>query len=388
MATNLTAIKEDGGSGGAAKDVCLETAPPQWNTPGWLNKTLEVEGFCPDVVLHSASTLDDMMETDENIKLSVAELTIYARSRPFARGSQRVASHARTAATTSRFAVKSFIEDGKGLAHLAEDMRIQALCKAFALEFNGLLKTEHPIDFIVTTCLQSKPGTASGNGCLSLEPFIEGDYIKYNSNGLFVKEDTPGDPFNRTAQAFSHFTFEPSKGHFLVTDLQGVGQLLTDPAIHTLDNERFKLNNLNLNEEGFKFFFLGHECNFICRKLGLKSNREMALSNTYEFRERWPTMDPTVCCSNKLCRRIIRLASAHKSDVFPGYHWCDTRWPQLQSSIVQWICVAPGPNHSSMYPSSFMSRRRKLRRANAPSTSRKTQLCPPLRWWMEVFGIE
>jgi hypothetical protein len=343
---NLAAIKEDEGSGGGAGDVVLETAPPQWSIPGWLDETLVVEGFCPDVVVHSATTLNDMMNADENIKLSVAELTLYARSRPFAQGSLRVASYARTAASTSRFVVKSFIDDGKGLAHVAEDMRIQALCKAFALEFNGLLKTEeHLIDFIVTTCLQSKPETASGNGCLSLEPFIEGEYDKYNSNGLWIKEDSPDDPFNRTAQAFSHFTFERSWGHFLVNDLQGVGHLLTDPAIQTRDHERFKLNSTNLNEEGFKFFFAGHECNSICRKLGLKSNREMVVSGNYEFRERWPTMDATVCCSNKLCRRIVRLASTHESDKFLGYHWCKTCWPQLQSSIVRWICVAPGPNH-------------------------------------------
>jgi len=121
--------------------------------------------------------------------------------------------------------------------------------------------------------------------------------------------------------------------------------LLTDPAIQTRNKERFKLNDTNLGEEGFKFFFALHECNSICRELGLKSNREMVISGIYEFRERWPTMDPTVCCSNKLCRRIIRLASAHESDKFPGYHWCNACWPQLQSSLIRWICVAPGPNH-------------------------------------------
>jgi hypothetical protein len=108
---------------------------------------------------------------------------------------------------------------------------------------------------------------------------------------------------------------------------------------------RFKLNPTNLNQAGFKFFFVRHECNAICRKLGLKSNREMVVSGNYEFRERWPTMDPTVCCSNKLCRRTIRLASAHKSAKFPGYHWCDACWPQLQSPMVKRTCLAPGPNH-------------------------------------------
>lgn len=347
MATDLTAIREDEGSGGSAREVYFEKDPPQWDTPGWLDETLEVEGFCPDMVVQSANSLNEMMNADENIKLSVTQLTIRARSKPFAEGSVRVASYARTAASTSKFVVKSFKDDSKMLAHLAEDMRIQALCKAFALEFNGLLKIEPPIDFIVTTCLQSKAKVGSEGGCLSLEPFIDGEYIKYNNNSMFVKEDSldEPDPFNQIAQAFSHFTFERSWGHFLVNDLQGVGHLLTDPAIQTVDHERFKLAETNLYEEGFKFFFVSHECNSICRKLELKSNREMVVSGNYEFRERWPAIEPTVCCSNKLCRRIVRLASTHESDKFPSYHWCSTCWPQLQSSMVRWICMAPGPNH-------------------------------------------
>ena len=347
IATDLTAIREDEGSGGGVREVYFEKDPPQWDTPGWLDETLEVEGFCPDMVVQSANSLNEMMNADENIKLSVTQLTIRARSKPFAEGSVRVASYARTAASTSKFVVKSFKDDGKMLAHLAEDMRIQALCKAFALEFNGLLKIEPPIDFIVTTCLQSKAKVGSDGGCLSLEPFIDGEYIKYNNNSMFVKEDSldEHDPFNQIAQAFSHFTFERSWGHFLVNDLQGVGHLLTDPAIQTLDHERFKLAETNLYEEGFKFFFVAHECNSICRKLELKSNREMVVSGHYEFRERWPTIEPTVCCSNKLCRRIVRLASTHESEKFPGYHWCSACWPQLQSSMVRWICMAPGPNH-------------------------------------------
>ncbi|KAI0473284.1 hypothetical protein GGR56DRAFT_667436 [Xylariaceae sp. FL0804] len=342
---NLTAIREDGDTGGDASDVPLEKGDPRWDTPGWLDETLQVEGFCPDTVVHSAGTLNDMMASDDNIKLSMAELTIYARSKPFDQGSVRLAYYARTAASSNRFVVKSFKKGEKGLSHVVEDMQAQALCKAFALEFNGLLKTEHPLDFVVTTCLQSKSRTASSNGGLSLEPFLDGEFVKYNSNGLWVKEDSPDDPFNRLAQAFSHFTFERSWGHFLVADLQGVNQSLTDPAIHTRDQERFKLSETNLHEEGFKFFFALHKCNAICHRLELKSNAAMLMENRLQFRERWPTMEPTVCCSNKLCRRIIRLASASKSDRFPGYHWCNVCSPQLQSSTVRWPCVAPGPNH-------------------------------------------
>jgi hypothetical protein len=340
--TDLAAIEEDEDD---ADDARLEPTPPQWDTPGWLNETLVVEGFSPDVVVHGASTLTDMMVHDDNIIMSITELTIHKRSRPFAQGALRMASYARTAASTNRFVVKSFKRGGKRLAHLAEDMRCQALCKAFALEFNALSGEEHSIDFIVTTCLKGMSGKASGDKCMSLEPFIEGTYVKYNNNCGYVNTDNPGDRFNQAAQAFSHFTFERSRGNFLVSDLQGVGHVLTDPVIHTLDPERFKLTDTNLGKEGFKFFFATHVCNSICLKLGLKSKASMIASGKYEFREKWPSMDNTVCCSNKLCGRIVRLASAKKSNKFLGYHWCDACWPQLSSSMVKWVCAAPGPHH-------------------------------------------
>lgn len=338
---NLKAIEEDEDD---AEDTQMETIAPVWETRSWFNETLEVEGFSPDIEVHGASTLEDMMAHDDNIMMGITELTLYKRSRPFAQGAMRIAAYARTAASANRFVVKSFKRGGKRLPHLAEDMRGQALCKAFALEFSALSGEEHSLDFIVTTCLKRKSGKASSDECLSLEPFIEGTYVKYNNNCGYVNEDDPEDMFNRAAQAFSHFTFERSKGHFLVSDLQGVGKLLTDPAIHTLDPERFKLSDTNLGKEGFKFFFSTHVCNALCNKLGLKSNASMIMSNKYEFRDNWPIMDETVCCTNKLCGKIVHLASAKQTDQFPGY-WCDTCFPQLSSSIQKWICVAPGPHH-------------------------------------------
>ena len=348
LSKDLTAIHEGIAEldAGTQAEAVLETSGPKWTTPGWLDSTLDMEGFCPAIEVHTADTLNDMMAADENIKLSVLELTVLARSKPFAEGASRIASYARTSASTSRFVVKSS-KKHRGRAEAVEDMRIQALCKAFALEFNGLLDIEPPLDFVVSSCLQSKSRQSQRGRyeCQSLEPFIEGHYIKYNSNQIWVNEDLPDDPFNQMAQAFSHFTFERSWGLLLVNDLQGVGHLLTDPSIQTRDLDRFKLSNTNLHDAGFKFFFTAHKCNDFCRKLELKSSGEMFLSGEFVFRETWPTMDPTVCCSNKLCRSIVRLNSAHQSPDFPGHNWCDACWSQLQGSVVLWVCVEEGPMH-------------------------------------------
>lgn len=346
LASHPTIAEEDEGPKKEAEseELVMEDVPPQWDMAGWLDETLNVEGFSPDVVMHGARTLSDMMLHDDHIELSTMELGVRRRSKPFSQGALRVAAYARTTASTNHFVVKSFKKDGRHLAHLAEDMRCQALCKAFALEFNNLVGPEHSIDFIITTCLRGQ----SDNGTLqymSLEPYIKGDYVKYNNNSGYINNDIPNDETNKAAQAFSHFTFERSWGQILVCDLQGVKGVLTDPAIHTANKDRFKLADTNLNREGFKFFFSTHVCNEICQQLELISNAEMVMTNSFKFRELWPAVDNTVYCSNKLCGKIVPTAGARKSDEFPRCHWCELCWPQLESSKVRWMCLAPGPDH-------------------------------------------
>ena len=70
-----------------------------------------------------------------------------------------------------------------------------------------------------------------------VENFIEGHYVKYNSNSGFVLEDETQAIKRQTPQAFSHFTFERSGHEIMVVDIQGVGDLYTDPQIHTVSGK-------------------------------------------------------------------------------------------------------------------------------------------------------
>lgn len=109
-----------------------------------------------------------------------------------------------------------------------------------------------------------------GKPLFHLEHYIEGKYIKYNSNSGFVRDDnirlTPQvsgavaarrgcSPWLRgdngvlltsvvPLQAFSHFTFERSGHQLIVVDIQGVGDLYTDPQIHTEKGTDFGDGNL------------------------------------------------------------------------------------------------------------------------------------------------
>jgi len=68
------------------------------------------------------------------------------------------------------------------------------------------------------------------------EKFIEGHYEKHSSNNGFVEESH----YRLTPHAFSHFTYMVTNGQRIIVDLQGVGDLFTDPQAclpsHTLSS--------------------------------------------------------------------------------------------------------------------------------------------------------
>jgi len=202
--------------------------------------------------------------------------------------------------------------------------RVQAKAQELAVNFNRRIngKGAWHINFVKCYIYTLKDLNLweKGTGTVLAEAYLEGKFVKWNSNGGYVKPLSAAAPSSKNLasqdlfvlgeddeededededagcfgssqrycaqaalgedieaehapQAFSHFTYSVSDGMSLVCDLQGVwnetdGFMLTDPVIHHASSKG-KNGRTDKGKEGMKKFFESHKCNPLCRRLGL-----------------------------------------------------------------------------------------------------------------------
>eukprot|EP00667_Euglena_gracilis_P006207 EG_transcript_6258 len=142
---------------------------------------------------------------------------------------------------------------------LCRDVEMQRFCQACADAFNK----QHPekeVRFLPAFLLGMPKKPYDLYFC---EPYVDGQFEKYNNNDGDVG---PRDAERNTPQAFSHFSYFHSGRQHLIVDIQGFGDVYTDPQVHS-NTRPFSLGNLR--QAGIDKFFATHRCNNVCVRLGL-----------------------------------------------------------------------------------------------------------------------
>ncbi|XP_075607077.1 alpha-protein kinase 1 isoform X1 [Balearica regulorum gibbericeps] len=173
-----------------------------------------------------------------------------------------------------RYVGKEYKEE-KGLLHHFSDVERQMTAQHYVTEFNKRLyeqKVPTQIFYIPSAVLLILEDRTI-KGCVSVEPYILGEFVKLSNNTKVVKNEYKATEYGL---AYGHFSYEFSNGTDVVVDLQGwvTGNgkgliYLTDPQIHSLNSK--DVSRSNFGKKGIYYFFNNQhvECNDICRCLSL-----------------------------------------------------------------------------------------------------------------------
>ncbi|NXA61556.1 ALPK1 kinase, partial [Mohoua ochrocephala] len=173
-----------------------------------------------------------------------------------------------------RYVGKEYKEE-KGLLHHFSDVERQMTAQYYVTEFNKRLyeqKVPTQIFYIPSAVLLVLEDRTI-KGCVSVEPYILGEFVKLSNNTKVVKNEYKATEYGL---AYGHFSYEFSNGTDVVVDLQGwvTGNgkgliYLTDPQIHSLSSR--DVSRSNFGKKGIYYFFNDQhvECNEICRRLSL-----------------------------------------------------------------------------------------------------------------------
>jgi len=187
----------------------------------------------------------------------------------FDRGGLRLVFHLRdTSDLETAFVAKLSIDNAVRTVYF-DDVRMQSVAAYFARKYNSY-NPPKLVEFISAYVLELKQ--REGEPVCGVEKFIAGHYRKYNNNNGWMSED-----HRNTPAAFCHFSYVASQKELLICDIQGVGDVYTDPQIHSKDGKGYGKGNLG--REGIASFLSTHQCNRICEFLGLPNIRGLPVLN-------------------------------------------------------------------------------------------------------------
>ncbi|XP_054419687.1 alpha-protein kinase 1 [Pteronotus mesoamericanus] len=172
-----------------------------------------------------------------------------------------------------RYVGKEYKSPKKLWLHFS-DVERQMTAQHYVTEFNKrLYEQKIPTQiFYIPSAILLILEDKTIQGCVSVEPYILGEFVKLSNNTKVVKTEYKATEYGL---AYGHFCYEFSNHRDVVVDLQGwvTGDgkgliYLTDPQIHSAEQEGVAAN---FGRRGIAYFFNHQhvECNEICHRLSL-----------------------------------------------------------------------------------------------------------------------
>jgi len=280
----------------------MKHPPPDWN-----DEEYPLENATKITYNFNTKTWD---RKDVKVKLD---------TEPFDRGSLRLVFHLRdTSEPETAFVAKLSIDprDNEVRTSYFDDVRMQSVAAYFARKYNSY-NPPKLVEFISAYVLELNQ--REGAPVCGVEKFIKGHYRKYNNNNGWISYDQ-----RNTPASFCHFSYVVSNKELLICDIQGVGDVYTDPQIHSKDGEGYGKGNLG--QEGIVNFLATHQCNRICQFLSLPNITGRPYLN-----------DGTLPHKNMINRRQITQASSdndqESSPIIQFYTYPKLRMEEEKDSV-------------------------------------------------------
>ncbi|KAJ3439342.1 kinase [Anaeramoeba flamelloides] len=254
------------------------------NNPNNTSKWTKMEKLRIKYIDHSSTEFKGVLKDGNNLKLTKTKRKFTYSMNPFDSGNECTVRHMldecgnhlviKFPLSTEELQIKLNLGAEQILTleqltynECVEKLKICYVSKYLCRQFNSK-KPSQALDVIEGfVCQVPNPNNSNEMIWVIAEPYMKGNYIRYTDNSDLIFDHRL--PNSKILESFVHFTYHYTKKKLIVCDIQGIGLLLTDLLLATLN----PTSNLDFGQKAIQNFLNGHQCNKVCENISLPKNK-------------------------------------------------------------------------------------------------------------------
>ena len=152
-------------------------------------------------------------------------------------------------------------------AHARVSAQMQSCAGYIASKFAE--KLDVGVSYVRSSVGKFMRGSEEGK-VIMIERYLEGGWVKYINNDGTLDPKGLNHVNQGLMEPLVHFSYEHTDRKLLLLDVQGFGEILTEPEIASINNGEEGLYCFrNCGKPAFLKFFGAHKCNVYCERLKL-----------------------------------------------------------------------------------------------------------------------